>query len=360
MPRDSPRAGSPSLQSSAGLANAARARPINLDTISVHWRVALNTAQEALQAARNCESSLKFPEAELSEHSQRLADERKTVAQLLDQIALQERVPIQHRVLAPHATKRMLGLSPEVLACVFDLDGVLTASAGIHAAAWEETFDEFLSHRVESTGERFAPFKPFNRDADYFKHINGKPRIEGVHAFLASRGIRLPEGDPEDPPEAGTVSGLANHKNVILMRHLEREGVAAFVGSQQYLEEAREAGLRCAVVSASTNTDEILERAGLASLIDERVDGNTIRAEHLQSKPAPDTLLAACRRLGVEPHQAAAFETTLAGVAAARSAGFDLVIGVDRRGRAAMRPPNGADLVVTDLRALLNPALRVR
>ncbi len=243
-----------------------------------------------------------------------------------------------------------------MLACVFDLDGVLTPSASIHAAAWAVTFDELLARRVEATGERFAPFRPFNRDTDYAEHIHGKPRLEGVAAFLASRGIRLAEGHPDDPPGDATVYGLANRKNELLLERLDREGVTAFAGTQEYLEEARGAGLLLAVVSASANTDKILERAGLAALIDERVDGNTIRSEHLQSKPAPDTLFAACSRLGVEPGRAAAFETTPVGVAAARAAGFGLVIGVDRRGRADMLPPHGADRVVTDLSALLEPA----
>ena len=328
---------------------------MTLDTISIHWRLALDIAQDALEATRRCGIGVNLPDMELHERSRRLGEERNTVGRLLDDIATEERTLLHHRLSAPLATKRMLGLPEDVLACVFDLDGVLTASATIHAAAWAETLDELLFQQVERTGERFAPFEPFNRRTDYYEHIHGKPRLEGVAAFLASRGIRLPEGRPDDPPGITTVYALANRKNALLLRRLEREGVTAFAGSQQYLEEAHEAGLRCAVVSASANTEEILERAGLASMIDARVDGNTIRAERLRPKPAPDTLVTACRLLGVEPHHAAAFETTLAGVAAAREAGFGLVIGVDRRGQAAMRPPHGADVTVIDLGALLEP-----
>jgi HAD superfamily hydrolase (TIGR01509 family) len=281
--------------------------------------------------------------------------ERAVTAQLLDEVAHQDHVHLYHRLASPRATRRTLGLPGELAACVFDLDGILTTSGALHAAAWAETFDELLARRAERTGERFAPFRPFNPRVDYFQHINGRPRLDGIHAFLASRGIRLPEGKPGDPPGSETIHGLANRKNEALLRRLEREGVTAFAGASGYLEAAREAGLSCAVVSASANTSGILERAGLASLVDQRVDGNTIRAERLAPKPAPDTVLAACRLLGVTPEQAAAFETTIDGVTAARTAGFGLVVAVDRAGRAEMLSAHGADLVVADLAALLEP-----
>ena len=349
----------PDVASLAETKNSADPRepPVTLDAISAHWRIAFDTAQDALLAARACSRLLQFSDHELGERASRLTGERKSTARLLDEVAREERVFLQHRLSTPRARRRMLGLPEDVVACVFDLDGVLTPSATIHAAAWAETLDEFLSRRMEQTGERFAPFKPFDPRNDYFAHIHGKPRLEGVHAFLASRGIRVAEGHPDDPADAETVYGLANRKNDALLRRLDREGVTAYAGSQQYLEDAHEAGVRCAVVSSSGNTAAILERAGLDGLIDQCVDGNTIRSEQLRSKPEPDTLLAACRQLGVAPHQAAAFETTLAGVAAARAAGFKLVIGVDRRGRAEMLPPHGADRVVTDLAALLDPVL---
>jgi beta-phosphoglucomutase family hydrolase len=333
-------------------AKSTRAQP-KLDAVSAHWRVALNRAQDALDAASLCNASLGFPPEELRDRRRGLAQERETTAQLIDAIAREERVHLVHPLSAPRASKRMLGLPTEVLACVFDLEGVLTGSASIHARAWAETFDPFLLRRAEHTGERFAPFKPFT-PRDYDEHIHGKPRLDGVHAFLASRGIRLPHGRPEDAPGTETVYGLANAKAEALKRHLDREGVAAFEGSLRYLEAAHEAHLTCAVVSASAHSDVILESAGLTRLVDERIDADSIRAERLQSKPAPDTLLAACRQLGVRPEQAAAFETTLAGVEAAEAADFAVVVAVDRSGQDQVLRGGGADTVVTDLAALLD------
>jgi HAD superfamily hydrolase (TIGR01509 family) len=228
---------------------------------------------------------------------------------------------------------------------------VLIGSAAIHIAAWTETFDEFISRRIERTGGRFALFNP---RVDYPRHIHGKPRLDGVRAFLASRGISLPEGEPGDSPGLETVHGLANRKNQALLRRLDEHGVHAFEGSRRYLEIAHDAGLQCAVVSASANTPTILERSGLADLIDQSVDGNTIIAERLRAKPAPDTLLAACRQLGVDPQRAAAFETTPAGIAAARAAGFRTVIGVNSPGRADGLRAEAADFVVTGLDELTN------
>ncbi len=332
-------------------------QPFGFDALSARWRAAFDAAEDALRAAGNCGRSVDFPEGELRDRGRHLAEERKAVASLIDTLALEHHVVIHNRLTSPRATTRMLGLPAGVQACVFDLDGVLTASAALHAAAWEETFDAFLWRRVERTGERFAPFRPFDVVNDYDRYIHGRPRLEGVHGFLGSRGISLPEGRADDPPDAETVRGLANHKNDALVRRLEREGVQAYDGSRRYLEAAREAGVLCAVVSPSENTEAILERAGLAALIDQRVDGTTIRAAGLRSKPAPDTLLAACRQLGLEPEHAAAVETTLAGVDAARAAEFRLVVGVDRAGRGGVLLEHGADRVVGDLAALLDPAL---
>jgi HAD superfamily hydrolase (TIGR01509 family) len=252
----------------------------------------------------------------------------------------------------------MLGLPQGVRACIFELEGVLAGSARIHAAAWAETLDEFLSRRVEKTGERFAPYRPFDPRVDYERHIHGKPRLEGVLAFLASRGIRLPEGRPSDSAGVETVWGLATRKNEALLRRLDREGVSAFAGARVYLEGAREAGLSCAVVSASANTTTILKRAGLADVIAAQVDGVTIESQGLRGKPAPDLLLAACALLGVRAEDAATFETTLAGVEAGRDAGIGLVIAIDRRGREGMFRAHGADLVVPDLTALLDRSIR--
>jgi beta-phosphoglucomutase family hydrolase len=330
---------------------------MSLDTLAAHWRTALDVAADALHAASRCRTDLGFAEQELAARRGQLARERDATARLLALVAHDERLQLHRSLSAPRTTARMLGLPAGVLACVFDLDGVLTGSAAIHAAAWSDAFEEFLSLRLERTGERFAAYRPFNPRTDYSQHIHGKPRLDGAHAFLASRGIRLPEGHVDDPPGAETVHGLANRKSEALARRLDREGVEAYADTRQYLEAAREAGLRLAVVSASANTGSILERAGLAALITERVDGNTIRGEHLRSKPAPDTLLAACRQLGVPPRRAAVFETTSAGIVAGRAAGFGFVIGVDRPDLAGGLDAGGADVAVPGLAALLDPAL---
>jgi beta-phosphoglucomutase-like phosphatase (HAD superfamily) len=330
---------------------------VSLDALAGRWRAAFDVAADALQTASGCRASLGLAEQELAEHRGRLAHEREAAARLLMLISHEDHLELHRSVLAPRATPPMVGLPTAVLACVFDLEGVLTGSASIHAAAWAEAFDEFLSRRLEQTGERFGAFRPFNPTTDYFAHIHGKPRLEGVHAFLAGRGIRLPEGRVDDLPGTETVHGLANRKNEALLRRLDREGVSAYADTRQYLEAAREAGLLLAAVSASANTATILERAGLAALITEQVDGNAIRAERLRSTPAPDTLLAACRKLAVPPVRAAAFETTDAGIVAARAAGFRFVVGVARPGRQGTLDLHAADVVVTDLVALLDPAL---
>ena len=326
-----------------------------LDLLTAHWRLAFMSAQDALSAIARGGSSLRFPPHELRELSARLEHERIATAKLLDEISRDERVPLQHRLSAPRATKKSLGLPDAVQACVFDLDGVLTASADVHAAAWQVAFDELLAQRVERTGERFAPFMPFDPRVDYYRHLHGRPRLDGVQAFLASRGIRLPNGRAGDAPGAETMNGLASRKNAALLDLLDRHGVAAFVGSLLYLEGLREAGLPCAVVSPSANTSTILERSGLAPLVNALVDGNVARRERCRPKPAPDPLLTACRRLGVEPERTAAFETTLDGVAAARAAAIGVLIVVDRTGSSAGAAlvDQGVDRVVTDLSSLM-------
>ena len=238
--------------------------------------------------------------------------------------------------------------------CLFDLDGVLTASAEIHAAAWRDSLNEFLSRRLELTGERFGPFRPFSTRRDYYRYLHGKPRVQGLHAFLASRGIKLPEGRPGDEAQTETVHGLANRKTQAFQHRLERVGVQAFAGTVQYLEEAREAGLRCAVISASTNTEAMLARAGLTPLIDSTVDGNVIRREGLEGKPAPDTIIEACHLLGLDAAEAATFETTVDGLEASRAAGVGYVVGVDRAVPDESLRGHGAGRVVSDLVELLD------
>jgi beta-phosphoglucomutase family hydrolase len=237
-----------------------------------------------------------------------------------------------------------------VRACLFDLDGVLTQTAKVHAAAWKEMFDAFLHARAERTGE---PFIAFDAAADYDEYVDGKPRYDGERSFLAARAIELPEGAEYDPPSAETVCGLGNRKNELVLRLIRERGVEAYAGSLRYLRAAREGGLRRAVVSSSANCREVLVAAGIEDLLEERIDGLIAEREHLRGKPAPDTFLAGARALGVAPGQAAVFEDALAGVAAGRAGGFGCVVGVDRVGQAEALRAHGADVVVSDLAELL-------
>jgi beta-phosphoglucomutase family hydrolase len=245
----------------------------------------------------------------------------------------------------------MLGLPDHVTACLFDLDGVLTPTALVHKAAWADTFNSYLRERAERTGQPFVPFDP---GRDYHTYVDGRPRADGVRSFLASRGITLPEGAPGDPEDAETVHGVGNRKNTVLLRRLREQGVVPYRGSVAYLHAARRAGLRRAVVSASANCREVVAAAGIADLLEVRVDGVTARREGLRGKPHPDTFLAAARRLDVAPKQAAVFEDALAGVAAGRAGEFGFVVGVDRVGQAGALLRHGADIVVRDLAELLH------
>lgn len=243
-----------------------------------------------------------------------------------------------------------LGLPSQIRACLFDLDGVLTRTARLHAEAWKQAFDEYLRARAAARGEPFVPFEPAT---DYTRYLDGKPRIDGVRSFLASRGIRLPEGNETDPPAAETVNGIGNRKNAILLQLVRERPVATFAGSVRYVHAAREAGLQTAVVSSSKNTSEVLHSAGIADLFDVCIDGVIAEQQHLAGKPAPDTYLAAARALAVEPSRAAVFEDALAGVEAGHAGHFGYVVGVDRAGQAPALRRHGADVVVNDLAALL-------
>ena len=329
----------------------------SLDTLSIHWRTALDAAEDALDAVSRSRRALQFEPDEMQMRVRDLVHERSEAEDALERLAQLMHAGSHRRLTGPRASGELLGLDRAVLACVFDLDGVLTASAALHAAAWQETFDELLVRHHESSGDRFGPWRPFDTQHDYDLYIHGRPRIEGVHAFLASRGIRLPEGGLDDLAGIETAHGLANRKNEALRRRLGHDGVSAFEGSLRFLEIAHEAGLHCAVVSASMNTEAILDRSGLLDLVDEVVDGEVIGAERLRAKPAPDSVLAACRRLDVEPQSVVTFETTNAGVAAGRAAGVHRVIGVDRSGRAGALVEEGADRVVADLAELIDPLL---
>lgn len=245
----------------------------------------------------------------------------------------------------------MLGLPAGITACLFDLDGVLTQTAKVHAAAWKQTFDEYLRRRAEQRGEEF---KPFDKGHDYDAYVDGMPRYDGVRTFLKSRGIELPEGDPSDPPDAETIDGIGNRKNELVLKLIKEQGVEAYDGSVAYVKAAREAGLRCAVVSSSANCRDVLRAAGMLDLFEEIVDGNVAQEQHLKGKPAPDTFLAGARALGVEPARAVVFEDALAGVEAGRAGNFGYVVGVNRVGQADALREHGATIVVDDLRELLD------
>jgi beta-phosphoglucomutase family hydrolase len=245
---------------------------------------------------------------------------------------------------------RALGLPDAIHACLFDLDGVLTQTATVHAAAWKTMFDEYLKRGAERADE---PFRPFDEVRDYDDYVDGRPRYDGVRAFLESRGIELPEGAVDDPPSAETIHGLGNRKNEIVLRMIREHGVEPYEGSVRYVRAVREAGLRRAVVSSSTNAHDVLRAAGIAELFDSVIDGVVAEREHLKGKPAPDTFLAGARALDAEPGAAAVFEDALAGVQAGRDGGFGFVVGVDRVGQADALREHGADVVVTDLGELL-------
>jgi beta-phosphoglucomutase family hydrolase len=246
----------------------------------------------------------------------------------------------------------MLGLPDRITALLFDMDGVLTQTAKLHANAWKRAFDEFLKTRAKSDGERFVPF---DKVEDYDQYVDGMPREDGVRSFLKSRDIQLPEGTPEDSPDQETVHGLGNRKNEILLKLIQDQGVEPYDGSVRYVKAARRQGLPCAVVSSSANTHEVLKAAGIEDLFDAVIDGIVIQRDHLKGKPAPDSFLAGARALKVPPAHAVVFEDALSGVQAGREGSFGYVVGVDRVGQHDALLKHGADVVVDDLAELLGP-----
>lgn len=234
-----------------------------------------------------------------------------------------------------------LGLPGNIQACLFDLDGVITQTATVHAQAWKEMFDAFLEARSKQTGQ---PFVPFDIGADYVEYVDGKPREDGVRSFLQSRHIQLPDEE---------IRELSSRKDRLFLDLIHRHGVKTYEGSIRYLHAAREAGLKLAVVSASKNTTEVLRAANLHHIFDGQVDGVIAQEEHLKGKPAPDTYLRAASILHVAATDAAVYEDALAGVAAGRAGGFGLVVGIDRDARANDLKNHGADVVVKDLSELL-------
>jgi beta-phosphoglucomutase-like phosphatase (HAD superfamily) len=322
--------------------------PLELQTISGHWQRALDAAQGALAAA---DGSL--PASDLGHRRHELLRERQQTAEMLTHLAnVTGARPMPWLSPVPVNTA-MLGLPNHVRACIFDVEGVLTNGGALHAWAWGEVLDDLLVHLSDQTGWQFIPF---DRTGDYRAFFDGRARLEGIHLFLESRGIRLPEGRFDDPTEAHTAYGLAKRKGEMLARGLRVRGVAALPGAVRYLEAAERARLRRAVVSASASTLAMLELAGLPTLIEERVDADAIRAEGLRSRPAPDQLLVACRRLGVSPEEAVTLTHGPAGIAAGNAAGL-AVIGVGDGAHAELLRGCGAERVVPSLEALLDRRL---
>ncbi|MEU5046325.1 beta-phosphoglucomutase family hydrolase [Streptomyces griseorubiginosus] len=238
-----------------------------------------------------------------------------------------------------------LGLPEDIKACLFDLDGVVTKTAVVHAAAWKEMFDAFLRERE---GEDFRPFD----DHDYDQYVDGLPRADGVRAFLASRGIDLPEGSADDPPGAETVHGLGNRKNALVLEKIRTDGVEAYDDTLDYIRRARARGLRTAIVSSSANCRDVLRAIDAEDLFDVRVDGVVAKERKLPGKPRPDTFLAAAEDLGLDAPRSAVFEDALAGMDAGRAGGFGYVVGLDRVGQTDALYEHGADIVVKGLAEL--------
>ena len=243
-----------------------------------------------------------------------------------------------------------LGLPDSIRGCLFDMDGVLTRTASVHAAAWEQAFDEFLGNRAPNDGEQLDPF---DRVEDYDRYVDGRSRADGTRAFLESRHIHLPEGSADDPAGAPTIQGISRRKNELVLEVLARDGVELFEDTIADLRAVIAAGLPRAVVSASANTAQVLQAAGIADLFDARIDGVVAAERQLAGKPAPDMFLAGADALGLDAAVAAVFEDALAGVEAGRAGHFGFVVGVDRVGQAAELADHGADVVVQDLTQLL-------
>lgn len=326
-------------------------QPLDPDVLAAQWQVALDAADRAIGA-----SGPSLEAQELGARHEHLRLERAATAAELRRFAHAIRAPEVPWLSPVPVAPPLLGLPAGTQACVFDLEGVLTDSSALHARAWAHVFDELLQRRSELAGWRFAPF---DLDTDYGAYLEGRPRLQGVHAFLASRGIRLPEGRPDDPPHADTAQALAKHKRELLAGALRVHGVNAAPGARRYLAAAGHAGLGRAVVSASTSTVKMLELARLASLVDEHVDADAFRREHLRPRPAPDLLLSACRHLGVEPAHAVSLTHSAAGVAAAHAAGLRAV-GIGEDATRELLAGFGADRVAPSLTALLAPPLRAQ
>ena len=321
------------------LSSMAHATCPDLDGTAAQWQSAFDAAARALEADRWL-----LPPAEVAAEAKALAHERRATAALLSQVATLHSVRPAPWLPAVPVTPRRLGLPTGTSACIFDLDGVLTDSDSLHAAAWAETLDPLLLAAARDD----RPYVPFDRDTDYHAYFDGRPRLEGITLFLAGRGLRLPED---------TVDAVARRKGELLQHGLRVRGVAALTGAHRFLQAAALGRLGRAVVSASTSASPMLERAGLTQLVDVRVDAETIRAQGLRSRPDPDLLIAACAELGVEPNRVVALTHSGAGVVAARNLEMP-VIGVAAGPDADALRAYGATTVVPTLGALLDPTLR--
>jgi beta-phosphoglucomutase-like phosphatase (HAD superfamily) len=314
--------------------------PPDLNATAAQWQSALDAATRALEADRAV-----LPAAEVSREAHRLMEERRETAALLRTVAaLHHLSPAPWLAPAPVSPRR-LGLSEDVAACLFDLDGVLTDSDALHASAWAQALEPVL---LALALDDRAPYTPFDQDADYHAYFDGRLRTEGIKLFLAGRGLRLPDA---------AVTEIARRKGELVEHGLHSRGVAALAGAHRYLQAVGLGGIRRAVVSASTTASPMVEAAGLAELIDARVDANTMRSLNLRSRPAPDLLITACAELGTPPEHAVSLTHSGAGVVAARSIGMP-VIGVADGAEADALRAYGAEIVVPALETLLDRSLR--
>jgi beta-phosphoglucomutase family hydrolase len=246
--------------------------------------------------------------------------------------------------------RRQLLTRAQYDAVLFDLDGVITDTADLHAASWKRMFDEYLQKRAARGGEEF---RPFDLPTDYLLYVDGKPRFDGVRDFLRSRDIQLPEGEPDGPAHEETVVGLGNRKNILVNEVIEDQGVEPYAGSVKLIQQLRRQGFKIAVVTSSQNCDVVLNAAKLDCFFDVRVDGNVLKERQLAGKPAPDMFLMAAKLLSVDPARAVVIEDAISGVQAGFRGKFGLVIGVARKGNADELRQNGAHVVVNDLDELV-------
>ena len=330
----------------------ARAEPrrLDLERVAARWQRALDAAERALRAG----AAGGLSASELAELRRGLTVERRAASDALARLARTAGGSPAPWLSPVPLRPSMLGLPATARACVFDLDGVLTDSGALHAWAWGEVFDDFL---LRLTDRLSWPFVPFDQMEDYRAFMDGQPRIPAIRAFLESRGIRIPEGGPSDPAEADTAWGIARRKGAALERDMVAHGTTALAGARRYLEAAARAGLTGSVVSASSNTTQMLRLARLSGLLDLSVDADAIHLHELRTRPAPDVLLFACKQLGVPPDAAVTFTHSPAGVAAGHAAGLT-VVGVANGGDADLLRGFGAELVVPSLTSLLDARLR--